>query len=95
MAILKFQEVATIYTDQEAPEGLKSLINIWAVDYISINTAGDDTDNTGDYYVWAYMRSGVVIPIYQGDLESCKDFYERFKSGMSKNPSAKSEPTRN
>ena len=49
---------------------------------MEINTAGDDTENTGDYYVWLTLKSGEITACYRGTLDECKAQYENMKKGM-------------
>ena len=74
-----FLEFKTIYTESEAPKHLKEIINIDSIDRIFINTAGDDNDNNGDYYVWVDIRNGNTIPIHVGNINDCVDFYNSLK----------------
>ena len=79
-----FIEFKAVFTEPEAPQDLKSFCRLDSIDYMYINTAGDDKDNTGDYYVWLKLRSGETIPCFAGTKEHCKERYEMIKSDLLK-----------
>ena len=72
MIYIKFQAV---FVEKDAPE-VESLCKLESIDHIEINTAGDDTENIGDYFVWLTLQSGTVVPCYRGTLDACKEQYE-------------------
>ena len=80
---MPFIEFKSVFIESEAPE-VKSACRLEAVDHIEINTAGDDTENTGDYFVWLTLRGGEKIPCFGGTLEACKICYEKILSLLDK-----------
>ena len=72
---MNFIEFKSVFVEKEAPT-VKSFCRLEAVDFVEINTAGDDTDNTGDYFVWLSLRGGEKAPCFRGTLEACKKCYE-------------------
>lgn len=80
---MTFIEFKSVFVEPEAPE-VKSVCRLESVDYIEINTAGDDTENTGDYYVWLALRGGEKIPCFRGTLQACKICYEKIVSFLDK-----------
>ena len=76
-------EFNSVFVESEAPK-TKSFCKVESIDFMDINTAADDTENTGDYYVWLTLRSGKVVPCFRGTLEACQERYEMIKADMIK-----------
>ena len=74
-------EFDSVFAESEAPK-IKSFCKVESIDFMDINTAADDTENTGDYYVWLTLQSGKVIPCFRGTLEACQERYEMIKADM-------------
>ena len=85
---MSFIEFNAVFIESEAPE-VKAFCRLDSIDYMYINTAGDDTDNTGDYYVWLYLSNGEHVPCFAGSLESCKERYEMIKKDIIKSEALK------
>ena len=75
---MSFIEFKSVFMEPEAPE-VNTLCRVESIDLIEINTAGDDTENTGDYYVWLTLKSGNLVACYRGTLDECKAEYARLK----------------
>lgn len=73
---MKFIEFPSVFVQKEAPD-TKTVVRIDSIEMIQINTSGDDKDNTGDYFLWLYLRSGDVKSCFRGTLEECKERYEK------------------
>ena len=78
---MSFIEFKSVFMEPEAPE-VNTLCRVESIDLMEINTAGDDTENTGDYYVWLTLKSGEMTACYRGTLDECKTHYENMKKGM-------------
>ena len=73
-----FLEVESVFTEVDAPKP-KELIKVAAIQRVHINTAGDDTENTGNYYVWVTLGHGAIISCFEGTLSECQAKYEHIK----------------
>ena len=78
---MSYIEFNSVFVESEAPK-IKSFCKVESIDLMDINTAKDDTENTGDYYVWLTLRSGKVIPCFRGTLAACQERYEMIKADM-------------
>ena len=74
-------EFNSVFVKSEAPE-TQSFCKVESIDFMDINTAADDIENTGDYYVWLTLRSGKVVSCFRGTLEACQERYEMIKADM-------------
>ena len=74
-------EFNSVFVESEAPD-TKSFCKVESIDLLDINTAEDDTENTGDYYVWLYLRGGKIVAAFRGTLEACQERYEMIKADM-------------
>ena len=78
---MSYFEFNSVFVESEAPE-VKSLCKLESIDHIEINTEAEDTENTGDYYVWLTLRGGRSIACFRGTLEACQAQYEMIKADM-------------
>ena len=80
---MTFLEVDTIYIEKDAPK-VKQMIKLSSITNLYINTAGDDKDSSGDYYVWVSLESGQEKAIFAGTLHGCQIFYLDIKEKLTK-----------
>ena len=76
-------EFDAVFVEGDAPK-VKSLCKLSSIEHVEVNTAGDDTENTGDYFVWLTLSSGSVNACFRGSLEACKERYEQVKADILK-----------
>ena len=76
---MSFIEFKSVFMEPESPE-VNKLCRVESIDQIEINTAGDDTENAGDYYVWLTLKSGEMTACYRGTLDECKAHYARIRT---------------
>ena len=76
-------EYYSVFTESNAPK-IKEMCKLSSIVHMSINTAKDDEDNTGDYYVQLQLSSGLAVPCFAGSLQACQEQYELIKTEMSK-----------
>ena len=75
---MSFIEFKSVFMEPEAPE-VNTLCRVESIDLIEINTAGDDTENTGDYYVWFTLKSGNMVAYHRGTLDECNAEYKKIR----------------
>ena len=80
---MSYIEFESVFVEGEAPK-VKSLCKLISIEAVEINTAGDDVENTGDYFVWLTLSSGSVTPCFRGTLEACEEHYEQVKADILK-----------
>ena len=76
-------EFDAVFVEGDAPK-VKSLCKLSSIEAVEINTAGDDVENTGDYFVWLTLSSGSVTPCFRGTLEACEEHYGQVKADILK-----------
>ena len=72
---MNFKTFYCVYESPNAPRDLEYHVNIGEIAYISVNTAGDDTENKGDYFLWLHMRNGDYLAVYRGTKDACKTHF--------------------
>ena len=74
---MSFQTFKCVFLEGDAPKALQYHVNTDSILYVSVNTAGDDTENTGPYYVWLWLIGGECLAVFKGtQLECQKHFHE-------------------
>ena len=75
----KFLEYNSIYIDKDFPE-VPEMLRCSSIEGLFINTAGDDTDNSGPCYLWATTKSGEMTPIFEGTIDEVKNRYKEVQA---------------
>ena len=75
---MSFIEFPSVFVEKDAPDTI-TMCRIESIELVQINTAGNDKENTGDYYVWLYLKSGQTEPCFAGTLEECKEAYRKLQ----------------
>ena len=75
----KFLEYNSVYIDIDFPE-VPEMLRCSSIERLSINTAGDDTDNSGPCYLWVTTKSGEATPIFEGTIDEVKNRYNEVRA---------------
>ena len=69
MVDVNFIEFESVFLEKDAPKS-KSFCRLHSIEYVDINTAKEDIENKGSYYVWLTLRSGKTVPCFCGTFQA-------------------------
>ena len=76
---MNFQSFNCVYDELNAPDNLEYHVDVDKINYVSLNTAGDDEENTGDYFVWIHI-AGDALAVFRGTKTECKAYFDEIKA---------------